>query len=222
LVDCDNASVGGAHNARRVIGVNDPGWLLQNWGYIAIFVVVILGNMGLPIPEETILILAGYLVWEGQLRLPLVLGVGVVSAILGDNLGYWLGREFGRRTVERYEGWLFVTPARLDTMQRIVARYGPLAVFAARFLPGLRFLAGPVAGITGVRPLPFVVANVLGASLYVPAAVGIGYAVGLGWGEYLTRWEKAAWQLEHVVSIFVVCVTLTLLAWRALRATRPR
>lgn len=202
--------------------MSDPGWLLENWGYIAIFAVVILGNMGLPIPEETILILAGYLVWEGKLRLPIVLGVGVVSAILGDNLGYWLGREFGRRTVERYERWIFVTPARLDATQRIVARYGPLAVFAARFIPGVRFLAGPVAGITGVRPLPFIVANVLGASLYVPASVGIGYAVGLGWGAYLTRLEKAAWRLEHVVLIFALCVTLLLLVWRAVRAARAR
>lgn len=202
--------------------MNDPGWLLESWGYIAIFAVVVLGNMGLPIPEETILMLAGYLVWEGKLQLPIVLAVGIASAILGDNLGYWLGRKFGRRAVERYERWIFVTPERLDATQRIVARYGPLAVFAARFLPGVRFLAGPVAGIGGVRPLPFIVANVLGASLYVPASVGIGYAVGLGWGEYLSQLEKAAWQLEHVVLIFAVCVTFTLLAWRALRATRPR
>lgn len=202
--------------------MNDPGWLLQTWGYIAIFAVVVLGNMGLPIPEETILMLAGYLVWEGKLQLPIVLVVGIASAIMGDNLGYWLGRKFGRRAVERYERWIFVTPERLDATQRIVARYGPLAVFAARFLPGVRFLAGPVAGITGVRPLPFIVANVLGASLYVPASVGIGYAVGLGWGEYLSQLGKAAWQFEHVVLIFAVCVTFTLLAWRALRATRPR
>lgn len=202
--------------------MNDPGWLLESWGYIAIFAVVVLGNMGLPIPEETILMLAGYLVWEGKLQLPIVLAVGIASAILGDNLGYWLGRKFGRRAVERYERWIFVTPERLDATQRIVARYGPLAVFAARFLPGVRFLAGPVAGIGGVRPLPFIVANVLGASLYVPASVGIGYAVGLGWGEYLSQLEKAAWQLEHVVLIFAVCVTFTLLAWRALRAARPR
>jgi len=202
--------------------MNDPGWLLENWGYIAIFAVVILGNMGLPIPEETILILAGYLVWEGRLRLVLVLGVGVVSAVLGDNLGYWLGREFGRRAVERYERWIFVTPERLDAVQRIVARYGPLAVFAARFLPGVRFLACPVAGVTGFRPVPFAIANVLGASLYVPVAVGIGYAVGLGLGDYLTQLENAAWQLEYVVLIFAVCVTFVLLAWRALRAGRPR
>jgi len=202
--------------------MQDPGWVLETWGYVGISAVVILGNMGLPIPEETILILGGYLVWEGKLRLPIVLGVGFISAVVGDNLGYWIGRKFGRRTVERYERWFFVTPVRVDAMQRIVARYGPLAVFAARFLPGLRFLAGPVAGISGLRPGPFILANVLGASLYVPAAVGVGYAIGLGWGDYLTRLENAAWRFEYLVLIFAVCLTIALLAWRALRATRQR
>jgi membrane protein DedA with SNARE-associated domain len=200
--------------------VSDPNWLIQHWGYIAIFGVVILGNMGLPIPEETILILAGYLVWEGQLRLPIVLAIGFVSAVLGDNLGYWFGRELGRRAIERYGHWVFVTPARVDATQQVVARYGPMAVFVGRFVPGLRFLIGPVAGITGLRPLPFIVANVLGAVLYVPAAVGVGYAIGLGLGDYLAQVKRPVAQLDHVVPIVIICLTITFLLWRALRAAR--
>ena len=200
--------------------MSDPNWLIQHWGYIAIFGVVILGNMGLPIPEETILILAGYLVWEGQLRLPIVLAIGFVSAVLGDNLGYWFGRELGRRAIERYGHWVFVTPARVDATQRVVARYGPMAVFVGRFVPGLRFLIGPVAGITGLRPLPFIVANVLGALLYVPAAVGVGYAIGLGLGDYLAQVKRPVAQLDHVVPILIICLTITFLLWRALRAAR--
>ncbi len=200
--------------------MSDPNWLIQHWGYIAIFAVVILGNMGLPIPEETILILAGYLVWQGQLQLPIVLVIGFVSAVLGDNLGYWFGRELGRRAIERYGHWVFVTPARVDATQQVVARYGPLAVFVGRFVPGLRFLIGPVAGITGLRPLPFVVANVLGALLYVPAAVGVGYAIGLGLGDYLAQVKRPVAQLDHVVPIVIICLTITFLLWRALRAAR--
>jgi membrane protein DedA with SNARE-associated domain len=150
-----------------------------------------------------------------------VLAVGLFSAILGDNLGYWIGREFGRRAIERYGHWIFVTPERLDATQRVVARYGPMAVFGARFMPGFRFLAGPVAGITGLRPLPFMVANVLGASLYVPAAVGIGYAIGLGWGDYLAQAKSAVWRLEHWAPVVVLSVTAVLLLWRACRANRP-
>ena len=71
----------------------DLGQLISHWGYLAIFLFVILGNLGLPAPEESILVLAGYLVWQGKLRLPLVLAVGILSAIAGDNLGYWIGRR---------------------------------------------------------------------------------------------------------------------------------
>jgi membrane protein DedA with SNARE-associated domain len=164
--------------------------------------------------------LAGYLVWEGQLRLPIVLAIGFVSAVLGDNLGYWFGRELGRRAIERYGHWVFVTPARVDATQQVVARYGPMAVFVGRFVPGLRFLIGPVAGITGLRPLPFIVANVLGAALYVPAAVGVGYAIGLGLGDYLAQVKRPVAQLDHVVPIVIICLTITFLLWRALRAAR--
>ena len=76
--------------------------LLGHWGYVALFVIVVLGNVGVPLPEETVLALAGYLVWRGDMRLPVVLVVGVVSAVAGDNLGYWVGRRFGRNALPRY------------------------------------------------------------------------------------------------------------------------
>lgn len=81
---------------RKSQPVLDLDQLLANWGYLTIALVVLLGNVGLPVPEETVLALAGYLVWAGELRLPAVLLVGTVSAAAGDNLGYWLGRVPGR------------------------------------------------------------------------------------------------------------------------------
>jgi membrane protein DedA with SNARE-associated domain len=89
------------------------GWL-AHWGYGAIFVAVVLGNVGLPVPEETVLALGGYLAERGQLRLAAVLAVSFVSAVAGDGLGYWLGRRYGRAPIERYGHWLFVTPTRLE------------------------------------------------------------------------------------------------------------
>src|SRR4029450_7697160 len=71
-------------------GMSDLPALIGHWGYIAIFVTVVLGNIGLPVPEETVLAVAGYLVWRGELNLIAVLIVGIVSAVAGDNLGYWL------------------------------------------------------------------------------------------------------------------------------------
>lgn len=200
----------------------DFGQLIGHWGYLAIFVLVILGNMGVPLPEETVLILAGYLVWQGELRLPMVLAIGILSAVVGDNIGYRIGRHFGQGPIERYGHWVLGSSRRLERMRGFVTRYGPTGVFVARFLPGLRFMAGPLAGATGLRPLRFFVANVLGAALYVPLSVGIGYAVGYGLGDYVARLERVAGKLAQIVLTVAILGALALTGWRALRAARAR
>ncbi len=198
----------------------DLGQLFGHWGYLAIFLVVVLGNLGLPVPEETILALAGYLVWRGQLRLPLVLVVGVASAVAGDNMGYWIGRRYGQKAIQRYGHSLLGGPERLESVRRFITRHGPLGVFAARFITGIRFLAGPIAGTMGLRPIPFLVANALGASVYVPLVVGAGYAVGYGFGPYVERFRHTVGEVEHVVLIVAIVGTIAALAFRALRARR--
>ena len=196
--------------------------LIGHWGYVAIFVVVVLGNVGLPLPEETVLALAGYLVWRGELSLPLVLAVGVMSAVAGDNLGYWLGRRFGRTALPRYARWVLGHPERLQSMEAFVARRGPFAVFVARFIPGIRFMAGPLAGGLGLRFLPFLAANVLGALVYVPVAVGAGYAVGYGLGAYVERMRRVAGQVEYMVLTVALAIALGVLAWRIVQGLRHR
>jgi len=195
----------------------DLGQLPGHWGYLAIFLVVVLGNLGLPVPEETILALAGYLVWRRTLRLPLVLAVGVVSAIVGDNMGYWIGRRYGQSYLERYAHWALGGPGRLESMRRFVTRYGAAGVFAARFIAGLRFLAGPLAGASGLRPTPFMVANALGALVYVPVVVAAGYAVGYGLGAYVERLRKVVGEVEHLVLILAIVGTIAALGRRAIR-----
>ncbi len=196
--------------------------LIGYWGYPAIFIVVVLGNAGLPVPEETVLGIAGYLVWRGHLRLSLVLSVGIVSAVVGDNLGYWIGRRWGQARMTRYAHWAVGHPERLESMRSFVARRGPLAVFVARFVPGIRFMAGPLAGSLGLRFLPFFVANVLGAVIYVPVAVGLGYAVGYGLGEYVERLRRLVGDVERLLLIAVLLSAVALLGWRTLRTLRDR
>jgi membrane protein DedA with SNARE-associated domain len=118
--------------------VHDPSTLLDQWGYAGIFLAVVPGNVGVPVPEETVLAL---------------------------------------EAIERYGRWAFVTSARLQKISELLIRYGAFAIFAARFVTGVRFLAGSLAGTAGVPPLTFTIANVLGALAYVPYAVGIGYGV---------------------------------------------
>ena len=193
----------------------DISQLITDWGYAGIFLVVILGNIGLPVPEETVLAVAGYLVWSGRLQLLPVLLVALVSAVAGDNFGYWLGRRYGRAAVERYARWL-LKPARVVVAESFVSRYGALAVCVARFVGGFRFLAGPLAGAGGLPFHAFFRGNLLGAVLFVPYAVGIGYAIGYGLGPYMAHVRHALGDVGRLVLLLAVIVVAVLVAWRTI------
>ena len=197
----------------------DINQLIGDWGYAGIFFVVILGNIGLPVPEETVLAVAGYLVWSGRVQLLPVLIVALVSAVAGDSLGYWLGRHYGRAPVERYACRL-LTRARVAGAESFVSRYGALAVCIARFVGGFRFLAGPLAGAVGLRFSSFLRGNLLGALLFVPYAVGIGYAIGYGLGPYVAQIQHALGGIGPMVLPVVIIVVVVLVAWRMVRTHR--
>jgi membrane protein DedA with SNARE-associated domain len=208
----------------------DLNQLIADWGYLGIVLVVVLGNVGLPVPEETVLALAGYLVWSGRLHLLPVLLVATASAVAGDNLGYWLGRRYGRAAVERYARWL-LTPGRVMAIERFITRYGALAVGAARFVGGFRFLAGPLAGAVGLVFRSFFLGNLLGAVLFVPYAVGIGYLIGYGLGPSLTHIQHTLGGAGRVIVAGGILAVLFAAGWRtasrivrrgALRVVRRR
>ena len=192
--------------------------LITEWGYAAIFVIVILGNVGLPVPEETVLTVSGYLVWRGHLKAVPVVLTAIASAVLGDNVAYWLGRRYGRLVLTRF---IKIRPARIERMQALVLRYGMLAVFVARFVAGLRFMAGPLAGSTGLTPMRFFLANLLGAAVYVPVAVGAGYAIGYGLGDQIDRLRRAVGLAEHVLVIVLLLAAGLVWVWVS-RRTRGR
>lgn len=191
----------------------DPTSLLEHWGYAAVFGIVVLGNLGLPVPEETVLFLAGYLVWDGKLRLSWVLVVGIAAAIIGDALGYWLGHRVGATPFERHGHLVGLTPDRLARAQEFVRRRGAYGVFVARFLPGVRCAAGPVAGILGLPFRTFAVANVAGAVVYVPLAVGLGYGLSQALGTQLARFGRSITQVEHVVLALVILAPIGVFVW---------
>jgi membrane protein DedA with SNARE-associated domain len=185
--------------------------LLEHWRYPAIFLAVILGNVGLPVPEETILALGGFLAQRGELHLPTVIAVGMLAAIVGDNIGYWLGRRYGRKALERYGRHIWISADRLERVSGFIARYGGCAVFAARFVPGARCLSGPMAGAMGMAPRTFIIANTLGALVYVPYAVGLGYAVSYGAGQMI---ERIVGRAEPIILVIIALMTLAFIVSR--------
>jgi len=148
---------------------------VARWGYLLVGVTVVLGNLGLPVPEETVLLVGGYFAAKGLLNLWGLIPIAILSATAGDSLGYWLGRWGGRRLLLQSGPALGMTPQRLLKAERYFERHGPWTIFLARFIAGLRFMAGPLAGAFGMPFARFLPYNLAGAVVYCSAMVSIAY-----------------------------------------------
>ena len=151
--------------------------LIAHYGYGAIFVVVMMESAGIPMPGETILVSAAvYAGTRHGLDIRWVIAAAAGGAIVGDNIGFWVGREFGEPLLERW-GHLVGLDVRKRMLGRyLFARYGGSIVFFGRFVALLRAFAALLAGANGLSPWRFFVFN---------AAGGIVWATIFGLGGYL-------------------------------------
>ncbi|GAC1444272.1 MAG: DedA family protein [Mycobacteriales bacterium] len=152
--------------------------LLNRYGYLAVAGLVFAEDFGVPVPGETILIAAAVYAGTGRLNIALVIVIGVLAAVLGDNVGYTLGRFGGRRAVLRFGRFVLLTEARLDKAEGFFDRHGGKIVTVARFIAGLRQANGIIAGLTRMPWWRFVGFNALGALLWVLAWSLVGYLAG--------------------------------------------
>jgi membrane-associated protein len=174
---------------------------IVHYGYWAIAVALLLENTGIPVPGETVLLLASFLAYsEHELQLSSIIIVGTVAATLGDNLGYAVGRRGGRPLLERYRELLCIRPATLERGDRLFAQYGAVAVFFARFVFGLRIVGGPLAGVLRMSWKKFLLFNFLGASLWVTAVATVGYLFGRHWARLVQDLKR----LDITVAIVVL------------------
>jgi len=167
-----------------------PEWLADlfaRYGYAVVFVGVFLENTGLPVPGETALLAGAAMAHFGRLSLPWVVVTAVGGAVLGDNLGFFVGRRYGRALVERFGSRLGLTRARLRQFDRFFERHGGRTVFIARFVTGLRVFGALLAGASGLPWPTFIFYNAAGAIAW-STAIGIaGYSLAYSW-ETLERW----------------------------------
>jgi membrane protein DedA with SNARE-associated domain/membrane-associated phospholipid phosphatase len=152
--------------------------LIEHYGYLVVLFGVMLESTGVPLPGETILLAAGVLVQRGHLDLGDTIAFGILGAVVGDQIGYWVGREGGRPFVLRWGRYLLITPARLARAEAFFARHGGKAVFLARFFSGLRVFGALVAGISRMRWGTFLIYNALGGAVWATAVVLVGYFLG--------------------------------------------
>ncbi len=166
------------------------------YGYPVLFVGVLLENAGVPVPGETAVLVAAFLASPAagsHFHLGWVIGLTCTAAILGDNLGFWLGHRWARPRLRHGGKFLFLTPQRFQSVEGYFARYGIGTIFAARFITGLRVVAALAAGTAGMSWPRFFLANAAGALAWAVAIGLLGYFFGRSWG-LLHHWLSwGAW-----------------------------
>jgi len=155
--------------------------LIENYGYLIVFFGVVLGTMGIPFPSAAILLAAGVLVQQGHLSLRGAIVFGVLGAIAGNQIGYWVGYQAGRPFVLEWGRHVKLTPERLEWVEGLFARHGGKAVFAGRFFSVSRVLEALVAGTSRMYWGTFVFYSVLGGTVWATAVVLAGYFFGQSW-----------------------------------------
>jgi membrane protein DedA with SNARE-associated domain len=179
---------------------------LIEYGYGTVAVVLMLENAGLPVPGETILLLASFLAYsEHRLQLPYIILVGIVSATIGDNLGFALGLYGGRPLLNRYQKTFRIKQSAIDRGEDLFRNYGSATIFVARFIAGMRIVAGPLAGVLRMDWRKFLIFNFLGAALWVTVISLAGYLFG-------RHWERL-FQLLHEINIGLVVAAVVVVAW---------
>jgi len=185
---------------------------LDRFGYLALGL-VFLEDFGVPVPGETVLIIAAVYAGTGRLNIWLVALIGFLAAILGDNVGFGIGHFGGRPLAERYGKYIFLTPERLDKTASFFDRHGGKVIVIARFVEGLRQANGIIAGITGMHWTKFLPFNMLGAALWVGVWVSIGYFSGSN----IDSIYRTATMYEAVFGAVVAVLIIAWIAWRVWR-----
>ena len=164
----------------RIIDLLRP-YLDAPWGYLVVGAATFLENSvgaGFVVPGETLVIIGGFYAGNGDLWLPLLMAIVCASAIAGDNIGYLIGRRYGRGFLERHGHKLFVTPERLEMAERYFEEHGGKTVFLGRFIPVARSVGFIVAGVAHMRWRRFIVYDVAGAVIWGVGHTTIGYLLG--------------------------------------------
>lgn len=177
-------------------------------GYWTVAVVLLLENTGIPLPGESTLLFAAFLAFsERHLTLWGIIAVGIVACTLGDNLGYWIGYHGGRPLLEHQRRIFRISDEHLHRGERFFERYGSFTIFFARFVFGMRIIAGPLAGVLKMPWRKFVLFNFLGAALWVSVIASLGYFFG-------SRWDSLTSDLARVQLLLVaVLVVLGIILW---------
>ena len=155
-------------------------WLIQ-YGSFALFILLTIGILALPVPEETLMVIAGALMLQGKLQIPQTIIAALLGSLCGITASYVLGRTAGNFLIIRYGRWIGIGQKQLDQAHTWFERFGKWTLFIGYFVPGIRHFTGFTAGMTKLHFKEFALFAYSGALIWVSTFLSIGYFFGNYW-----------------------------------------
>lgn len=194
--------------------LNTVAYWLHAFGYAPVFVVLFAESLGIPSPSEIILLLSGYLVWNGEFNYGWVIVTGAAGSTLGAVIAYTLASRGGRHLLEHRLRWLFHGSEGIARWERYFQRHGDITVFTGRLISGVRLFISYPAGLFHMPEQRFILYTAAGALLWPALAAGAGYLLGSHVAAGLAAIHRYEWPV--IAGLFA----LGLAGWLYRRSTR--
>lgn len=172
--------------------------LVEQWGYIGIFIMMFLESTFFPFPSEVAMIPAGYLAFQGKMNIWLAILAGTTGSLAGAVFNYYLARSMGRPLLVKYGRYVFVKEETIRKLEKFFADHGHISTFTGRLIPGIRQLVSLPAGLSRMNIAEFTTYTTLGAGIWVVILTVVGYYAGAH--EELWR----AYLKEITIAVFIL------------------
>lgn len=192
--------------------------LINQYGSIALFILLALGIIALPIPDETLLVLSGFLIKNGHLNPISTAIAGIMGGIFGITISYVFGRTCGHYLIQKYGSFFGLTSEKMEKSHQWFEKYGKWTLFFGYFIPGFRHFNGLIAGMVELEYPIFALFAYAGGLIWASFFLTIGYF----FGNYCTHLlEYINFDIEEIV--FIACfAALAYFLYRNLRKKKPK
>ncbi len=184
--------------------------IAHNYGYWVIFVGILLENLGIPLPGETVTLVGGFLAGSDELSYWLVLSNAIAGAVIGGICGYWVGRFGGWSILVRISSFFRISENRIVLIKEQFSKNAGRAIFFGRFLALVRILSAPLAGIAEVPFRKFLLYNLAGAIAWASVMVTLAFFAG----RIVSLEQLVAWVSQFaIVALLILAATIFVPLW---------
>jgi len=181
--------------------------LITHYGYLGIFTLLMLGIVGIPVPDETILTLSGFLVYSGELHIIPTFIAAYLGSITGISISYAIGSTFGHHILVKYGHYIHVTEARLQKAHNWFEKIGRWALLLGYFIPGVRHVVAILAGASELQLWEFALFAYSGGFIWTVTFISIGFFFGKHWGLVLHTVN------HHIIIISIAAFIITVVSY---------